>query len=67
MAITTAFIKYQNDYCEGDEHISTASKEEVAKLIEDGKTFNTREIVALFFRNEPDLLEAYMAKHEIRF
>jgi spore maturation protein CgeB len=64
--LTMAFLKKQ-PFLKKDEKISTATYEEVVEWIGDGVIFNRDEIVALFFRDEPELFEAYINNHDVEF
>ncbi len=64
--LTMAFLKNQS-YLKKDEKISKATYEEVFERIDNGDVFNNGEIVALFFRDDPELFEAYINKHDVEF
>ncbi len=64
--LTMAFLKNQS-YLKKDENMSKATYDEVFERIDNGDIFSRDEIVALFFRDEPELFEAYINKHDVEF
>ena len=63
--LTIAFLKCQN-YLSKDEAMSKATREEVIARLSEEKDLTTAEVVALFFRNEPELFESYLNTHEVK-
>lgn len=64
--LTLAFLNCQNQLSK-DEALSSASRDEVIARISEEKELTSAEVVALFFRNEPDLFEQYINTHEVKF
>ncbi len=64
--LTLAFLKCQK-YLTKDKALATATREDVIARISEEKELTTAEVVALFFRNEPDLFEDYINTHKVKF
>ena len=55
------------DYLKCDTPLSSISFEDVENKVKNGKELSNSEVVALFFFDKPELLEAYLCEHKVEF
>lgn len=64
--LSIAFLKHADEFPRKSE-ISLSSYDRVRDIISSGRTLSSKEVVTLFLRDEPELFESYLDRHEVDF
>ena len=66
LELSIAFLKHADRFPRKSE-ISLSSYDRVRDIISSGRTLSSKEVVTLFLRDEPELFESYLDRHEVDF
>lgn len=64
--LSIAFLKHADRFPRKSE-ISLSSYDRVRDIVSSGRTLSSKEVVTLFLRDEPELFESYLDRHEVDF